>query len=104
MRPTQKGPPAGSVVIMTKKQEQMFRAVTHSNNESLYDVYNTFSRAKYMAFDNCIYEMRRKDGFNLRITSSNTFSFSCGFLYYDEDNHLHCRYYTSQNTYDFIAE
>ena len=59
---------------------------------------------KYMAFDNCIYEMRRKGGFNLRITSANTFSFSCGFLYYDENKRLHCRYYTSANVYDFIAE
>lgn len=77
--------------------------VTHSNNESLYDVYNTFSHAKYMAFDNCIYEMRRKDGFNLRITTANTYSFSCGFLYYD-NKCLHCRYYTGKNVYDFIAE
>ena len=89
---------------MTKKQQQMLYAVTHSDNESLYDVYKTFSHAKYMAFDNCIYEMRRKDGVNLRITSANTFSFSCGFLYYDENKRLKCRYYTGQNVYDFIAE
>ena len=89
---------------MTKKQKQMLWAVTHSDKESLYDVYKTFSHAKYMAFDNCIYEMRRKNGFNLRITSANTFTFSCGFLYYDEDKHLRCRYYTGQNVYDFIAE
>lgn len=89
---------------MTKKQKQMLWAVTHSDKESLYDVYNTFSRAKYIAFYNCIHEMCRKDGFNLRITSANTYAFSCGFLYYDEDKHLRCRYYTSQKTYDFIAE
>ena len=82
----------------------MVYAVTHSNNESLYDVYKTFSDKKYIAFDNCIYEMGRKDGFNLRITSANAYSFSCGFLYYDNDKRLHCRYYTSHNTYDFIAE
>ena len=104
MRPTQKGPLAGSVVIMTKKQQQMLYAVTHSNNESLYNVYKTFSNKKYLAFDNCIYDMRRKNGFNLRITSANTYSFSCGFLYYDENKRLKCRYYTSRNTYDFIAE
>ena len=104
MRPTQKGPRAGSVVIMTEKQQKMLWAVTHSDNESLYDVYKTFSRKKYLAFDNCVYEMRRKDGFNFRITSANTFSFSCGFLYYDENKHLRGRYFTSQNTYDFIAE
>ena len=89
---------------MTKKQQQMFYAVTHSNNESLYDVYKTFSDSKYRAYDYCKDEMRLKDGFNFRITSANTFSFSCGFLYYDNDKHLHCRYYTSQNVYDFIAE
>ena len=89
---------------MTKKQQKMLWAVAHSDNESLYDVYKSFSVSKYRAYDYCIYEMRRKDGFNFRITSANTFSFSCGFLYYDDDKHLHCRYYTSQNTYDFIAE
>lgn len=93
-----------AVIDMTKKQQQMVYAVTHSDKESLYDVYKTFSHAKYMAFDNCIYEMRRKDGFNLRITAANTFSFCCGFLYYDENKHLRCRYYTGRNTYDFIAE
>ena len=89
---------------MNKKQQQMLWKVTHSNNTDLFDVYKSFSQKKYRAFDNCIYEMRRKNGFNFRITSANTFSFSCGFLYYDEDKRLHCRYYTSQNTYDFIAE
>ena len=104
MRPAQKGPLAGSVVIMTKKQQQMLYAVTHSNNESLHDVYKSFSDSKYRAYDYCKYEMNRKAGFNFRITSANTYSFSCGFLYYDENKHLKCRYYTGRNTYDFIAE
>ena len=89
---------------MTKKQHQMLWQVTHSNNESLYDVYKTISHAKYLAYDNCIYEMRRKDGFNFRITSATCNFFCCGFLYYDENKRLHCRYYTGRNTYDFIAE
>ena len=89
---------------MTKKQQQMLWQVTHSVNESLYNVYKTFSQDKYLAYERCKGEMYRKGGFNFRITSANTFSFSCGFLYYDENKRLKCRYYTSQNTYDFIAE
>lgn len=89
---------------MTKKQHEMLWSVTYSDKESLYDVYNTFSHAKYMAFDNCRYEMYCKDGFNLRITSANSNFFCCGFLYYDENKRLHCRYYTGRNTYDFIAD
>lgn len=89
---------------MTKKQQQMLWQVTHSTNESLYDVYKSFSDSKYRAYDYCRYEMHRKDGFNFRITAANTFVFSCGFLYYDDDKHLRCRYYTGYNTYDFIAE
>lgn len=89
---------------MTKKQHQMLWAVTHSNNESLYDVYKSFSNDKRLAYEYCRYEMSRKEGFNLRITYANTYSFSCGFLYYDENKRLHCRYYTSANVYDFIAE
>lgn len=103
MRPTQKGPLAGSVVIMTKKQKQMLYAVTHSNNESLYDVYTSFSDNKRRAFDYCLYEMNQKNGFYFRITAANCHFFCCGFLYYD-DKHLRCRYYTGRNTYDFIAE
>jgi len=93
-----------AVTIMTKKQQQMLWAVTHSNNETLDDVYKTYSCYKYRAYDYCIYEMHRKDGFNFRITSANCNFFCCGFLYYDKDKHLHCRYYTGRNTYDFIAE
>ena len=104
MRPTQKDPLAGSVVIMNKKQQQMLWNVTHSSNESLCDVYKTCSREKHFAYDKCIYEMHRKDGFNFRITAANCHFFSCGFLYYDENKRMRCRYYTAQNTYDFIAE
>ena len=89
---------------MTKKQQQMLWSVTHSNNESLYDVYKTFSQDKYIAFNDYMLDCAMVSGFNFRITSANTFSFSCGFLYYDENKRLKCRYYTSQNTYDFIAE
>lgn len=89
---------------MTKKQQQMLYAVTHSDNESLYDVYKTFSQDKYLAYERCKGEMYQKGGFNFRITSANTFLFSCGFLYYDDEKRLHCRYYTGQNIYDFIAE
>lgn len=60
---------------MTKKHQQMLWQVTHSNNESLYDVYTTFSDNKRRAYDYCRYEMHRKDGFNFRITSANTFCF-----------------------------
>ena len=88
---------------MTKKQQQMLWNVTHSNNESLYDVYKSFSNDKRRAYDYCTYEMYRKDGFNFRITSATSSFFCCGFLYYD-DKHLRCRYYTGRNTYDFIAE
>ena len=89
---------------MTKKQQQMLWNVTHSSNESLYGVYKTFSQDKYLACEYCKREMYSKDGFNFRITAANTFSFSCGFLYYDDNKQLRCRYYTGQNVYDFIAE
>ena len=89
---------------MTKKQQQMLWNVTHSIDTNLFDVYKTFSQDKQIAFNSCRLDCARKKGFNFRITSVNTFSFCCGFLYYDENKHLRCRYYTSQNTYDFIAE
>lgn len=89
---------------MTKKQQQMLWQVTHSNNTDLFDVYKSFSADKRRAYYYCLNEMYRKDGFNFRITSASGSFFCCGFLYYDENKHLRCRYYTGRNTYDFIAE
>lgn len=89
---------------MDKKQQKMLWNVTHSNDCELYDVYKSFSEDKRIAFIQCYHEMKRKNGFNFRITSKNCWLFSCGFLYYDEYNRLNCRYYTGYNTYDFIAE
>ena len=89
---------------MTKKQQQMLWQVTHSNNTDLFDVYKSFSVDKRRAYYYCLNEMYRKDGFNFRITSASCSFFCCGFLYYDENKHLCCRYYTGRNTYDFIAE
>lgn len=89
---------------MTKKQKHMLWNVTHSSKESLYDVYKTFSQDKYLAYERCKGEMYCKEGFNFRITSANTYYFSCGFLYYDENKRLRCRYYTGQKVYDLIAE
>ena len=82
----------------------MLLAIMDSDNQSLRDVYKTCSQSKLFAFYCSWLDCADKDGFNFRITSANTFSFSCGFLYYDDDKHLRCRYYTKQNTYDFIAE
>ena len=89
---------------MTKNQKQMLKAVRESDNGDLFDVYKSFSPAKEKTYRYCFHECACLNGFNLRITSANTFSFCCGFLYYDDDKHLRCRYYTGQNTYDFIAE
>ena len=89
---------------MNKKQQQMLWAVTHSNNTELCDVYKTFSQWKISAFKACMIDCARVSGFNFRITSATCNFFCCGFLYYDNDKRLHCRYYTGRNTYDFIAE
>lgn len=89
---------------MTEKQQQMFKAVNESDYCNLFDVYKSFSTDKYNAFNYCLRECARLNGFNFRITSTNTFHFSCGFLYYDENKRLRCRYYTGRNTYDFIVE
>lgn len=89
---------------MTKNQQQMFLAVTHSDKEELREVYASFSKNKFVAFQKCLREMGSVNGFNFRITGKNAYSFTCGFLYYDEKQQLHCRYYTKKNTYDFIAE
>lgn len=92
------------VDIMTNKQQKMVYAVTHSDNESLHDVYKSFSVHKSRVYDNCLHEMARRGGFCFRITTHNTSFFSCGFLYYDENKRLKCRYYTGRRIYDFIVK
>lgn len=64
---------------MTKKQQQMFKALHDSDYCTLYDVYKSFSDAKRRAYDYCIYEMHRKNGFYFRITGANCNFFCCGF-------------------------
>ena len=89
---------------MTKKQKQMLWNVTNTDKKTLRDVYKTCSQEKYNAYCYCRREYTSMKGFKFRITAANCHFFSCGFLYYDENNHLRCRYYTSHNVYDFIAE
>ena len=89
---------------MTKKQNKMYSAIINSDYIFLDDVYSSFSKEKENAYKDCVNDMEHLRGFNFRITSFNSFLFSCGFFYRDDESVLHCRYYTGKNIYDFFIE
>ena len=53
----------------------------------LYNVYKKPSWQKEKAFDEILREAIRLDGYNLKIITYNTFSFTAGFLYDDKDKY-----------------
>lgn len=102
MRPTQKGPLAGDVVIMTKKEQALYEQYLKSDNYFLDDVYKKPSwdkkRAFWRIFD---HDVAVYHAFDFRVCSANTFSFSMACRYVTDDNKLRLRYHTRDNIYDF---
>ena len=102
MRPAQKGPLAGSVVIMTKKEQTLYEQYLKSTNYFLDDVYKKPSSEKKRAFWHIFdYDITVYHGFDFRVCSANTFGFSMACKYVTNDNKLRLRYHTRDNVYDF---
>lgn len=102
LRPTQKGPLAGCVVIMTKKEQALYEQYLQSTNYFLDDVYKKPSFEKKRAFWHIFdYDITVYHGFDFRVCSANTFGFSMACKYVTNDNKLRLRYHTRDNVYDF---
>ena len=89
---------------MTKKEKKMFQNVCNSDACFLEDLYDYFPWE---------YELRRRiyvencnlvDGEKFALIDVPGHSFSCGFLYYDMNNKLKCKYFTEKNTFDFKVD
>ena len=76
--------PRKETKVMTKRELDIFTNYATSNNRTLHDVYGTFSQAKEKAYDYCLGLMRKYDGSNFKIISFNTFMFTAGFTFTDE--------------------
>ena len=88
---------------MNKKQLHLFNNYLKSNNYSLDNVYRTYSREKFIAYEYILRECDEKNGFDVRICSANTFQFTMAYRY-KQDNKMRLRYHTRENVYDFEIE
>ena len=74
-----------------------------SDKTSLFKAYQNPSNAKLSAWEFCKQRMRRYGGYSLRVIHNNTWIFTCGFCYRDDDtNQLHFVYITPN--YETIVE
>lgn len=78
----------------------MYRKYCLSNKDELHDVYKSWSNDKEEAFKACLSDMKRNDGYDMRITAATTFEFSCAYRIAREDG-IYLVYHTRCNRFEF---
>ena len=68
-----------------KNIKNKYNEYKRSDARQLWDVYGKFSNEKIKAFDYCVDLCKKYNGVDLKIISYNTFAFSCGFTYTNDD-------------------
>ena len=68
----------------TKKGSGLICSYNMATARNLFDCYASVSRAKVAAFNSCMDFMKRMHGYDSRICSFNSFSFSFAFRFKDE--------------------
>ena len=87
---------------MTKKNRGLYDSYIRANASTLSDVYGNYSYNKARAEEAILREMDKLNGFNPKITSNNSHSFSMAFMYpCPETGEVRLRYHTHANVYDF---
>ena len=86
---------------MTKREMGLLASYQRSKKRYLSDCYKSFSNAKARAFDYCKRKELKMGGFNGRICSFNTFSFTYAFEYVNENGVVCLHYITPNYDYDF---
>ena len=69
----------------TKTLKQAYKNYMQSSNYNLNDIYKSYSYSKARAFDYCKNLCNKYSGQDLKIICGNTFTFSAGFTY-SQDN------------------
>lgn len=71
-------------------------------NSELYHVYKyRYSDKKYDSFEEIKSEMKSVNGKELRILSHNSWSYTCAYRYFDDDNNEHIVYHSKDKRMDF---
>ena len=84
---------------MTKRERNAYEHYLKSNHYSLWSCYTTFSAKKYEAWKHCRDKWYEHYSGDLKVISYNTYSFTAGFTYKDEEGE-HFVYITPSRTED----
>lgn len=85
------------IIKFNNQMKTIYKAYQKSNMLTLWDAYEKFSHAKQNAFDYCQKLQHDYNGDGGRIIAYNTFGFSYGFTYTDNENKKHFVYITKSN-------
>lgn len=85
---------------MSTANSTRYNNYCNSNTEYLHQVYSRCSYEKQSAYERCLRIMREYDGYDLRITSFNTFVFTVAFRFTDSGIEYLC-YITPSHNYIF---
>ncbi|MBO5828909.1 MAG: hypothetical protein J6R59_10730 [Paludibacteraceae bacterium] len=65
-----------TIKATTKRGQTMLNNASYNEGYSLRDVYGNFSYAKEKAYNYCLAQCAKENGYNFHICSHNTFNFS----------------------------
>lgn len=78
---------------MNKKDESIYNEYQRSVMYNLFDAYNNVSKKKWEAWEYCESLMKKWEGWGLKVISHNSYQFTAGFLFKDNDK-LYLMYIT----------
>ena len=83
----------------TKKGMNLMNRADYNEGYNLWEVYGHFSQAKQNAWDKCLAKCDNENGFNFRIISHNTNTFSVAWDIYENGEFKGVRIETAYNSY-----
>ena len=86
----------------TKTLKQAYKNYMQSSNYDLNNIYKSYSYEKTRAFDYCKTLKEKYNGNDLKIISGNTFTFSAGFTYHNEQDNKKIFCYITKNNIKFL--
>lgn len=90
-----------TIKASTKKGENMMNRANHNEGTRLWDIYSKYSANKARAWAYCVDMCNREGGYDFRIISHNTFSFSVAWDIIDPETGVveGVRIETANNSY-----
>ena len=90
-----------TIKASTKKGENMMNRANYNEGYNLWEVYGRCSAEKQNAWDECLAKCDNENGYNFRIISHNTFSFSvaCDVINLETGEFIGVRIETANNSY-----